>query len=224
MVDDFLTILSVRISALSEKESPATCATCSVPEPSLDRFIGRYGRYVTRSPMDFRNLCTDDLREALRRMDSKQQGGADGWRVAELKRLPSGFLDLLVELFTAVERAGRWPGALLEAVVSLIPKGQGGQPLKMRPITVTSAVYRLWAATRLRDVMAWQEDWINKCQYGFRPGFGTLDAYWEWAAALEVSLLGGEPLSGVSFDFVKCFDRVPHGISLDLAEACGMPG
>ena len=43
------------------------------------------------------------------------------------------------------------PDALLEAFITLIPKdGTDGGPRDLRPITVTSALYRLWAAARVR--------------------------------------------------------------------------
>eukprot|EP00973_Karenia_brevis_P082496 11434733-Karenia_brevis.AAC.1 len=92
----------------------------------------------------------------------------DGWRVAELKALPLPLLEALAVIFNVIEKRGRWPKALERALVSLIPKGAGSQPQDLRPISVMSAIYRLWAARRLWDLRSWQEAWIADGQHGFR--------------------------------------------------------
>ena len=37
------------------------------------------------------------------------------------------------------------------------------------------------------------------------------------------ALLAGEDLFGVSYDYAKCFDRIPHGILLRLIDELGDP-
>ena len=98
------------------------------------------------------------LREVLARMRSSQAPGMEGWRVQELKALPRHLLDRLAAFFNLVEDTGVWPKPLQRALVSLIPKGEGANPIDMRPISVMSAVYRLWACARLVDVKLWQEE------------------------------------------------------------------
>ena len=58
-----------------------------------------------------------------------------------------------------IERQGVWPESLERALVSLISKGEGDEPADLRPISVMSTIYRLWAAIRLQDVMVWPETW-----------------------------------------------------------------
>eukprot|EP01064_Diplonema_japonicum_P005968 TRINITY_DN13943_c0_g2_i1.p1 TRINITY_DN13943_c0_g2~~TRINITY_DN13943_c0_g2_i1.p1 ORF type:complete len:201 (-),score=52.53 TRINITY_DN13943_c0_g2_i1:98-700(-) len=89
-------------------------------------------------------------------------------------------------------------------------------------ITVTSAVYRLWACTRLADILLWQEKWVHDKQYGFRTGIGTEDALMDLALDIEESLLEGKPLVGVALDFAKCFDSVPQQLVMELVEDMGM--
>lgn len=45
----------------------------------------------------------------------------------------------------------------------------------------------------------------------------TEDVYWALALRLEHAALNGLPLYGVSFDYRKCFDNLPHTILLTLA-------
>ncbi|KAJ9461000.1 hypothetical protein DIPPA_30574 [Diplonema papillatum] len=108
------------------------------------------------------------------------------------------------------------------ALVSMIPKGDDGQPLNMRPITVTSCVYRLWACRRLKDVAVWQESWVEEGQHGFRPGHRGEDPLFTMTLEIERALLSGEPLCGLSLDFSKCFDRVPREIALRLMQDLGL--
>ena len=99
--------------------------------------------------MNLEGLCSDDLKRALGNMRAGSSCGVDGWRVVELQRLPAPLLARLAVFFNMVEATGAWPQALQKALVSFIPKPEGHTAKDMRPITVMSAVYRLWAAARL---------------------------------------------------------------------------
>ena len=46
----------------------------------------------------------------------------------------------------------------------------------MRPLSVLSAVYRLWARLRLEEATLWQEKWVYGLAFAFRPATGSLDA------------------------------------------------
>ena len=96
------------------------------------------------------------------------------------------------------------PQGLERAIISLILKGEGAGPLDLRPISVMSAVCRLWAASRLADVKRWQEQWAHSGQHGFRAGHSTEDVYWAFALKVEHALLTGEALCGMTLDFSKC--------------------
>ena len=190
-------------------------------EPAWGPFATRFGRRILRVPMTLADLMAADLQTTLTKQSTRCAAGMEGWRVAELKVLPTFLLDKLAQLLNNVEKSGRWPRSLERALVTLVPKGEGGQPLAMRPISVASAVYRLWAVTRLRDAMRWQEGWAHPGQHGFRPKHGTLDVYWEMALRVEDALLSGTELAGILLDYAKCFDRLPHGIMLRLASESG---
>eukprot|EP00666_Eupelagonemidae_sp_cell4sb_P005827 gene5827-biopygen9860 len=192
------------------------------PEPEWAPFAQRFGKYVERHPMKVADLTGADLRAILARMPARQAGGMEGWRVRELKALPLPLLGALARVFNAVERAGKWPTALERALMTLIPKGQGGEPDKMRPISVMSAIYRVWAAARLQSVMRWQEKWAAPGQRGSRAGHGAEDVFWKIALDIESALLRGEPFHGVTYDAVKCFDKIPQGILLKLLGKLGM--
>ena len=210
---------------LREAWSPIFRRFQDQPEPTYEAFRERFEADIAGRgcEMKLSKLDGNDLRKTLRKMKTKTSAGIEGWRMAELKQLPTPLLDKLADVFDVVERTGKWPKSLMRALISLIPKGNGDGPLEQRPITVTSCVYRLWAATRLRSLIKWQESWVTDGQHGFRPHHGTDALYWKMALRVEKALLQGDAraLWGFTIDFAKCFDRVPHEISLALATEWG---
>ncbi|KAJ9442599.1 hypothetical protein DIPPA_26124 [Diplonema papillatum] len=171
------------------------------PEPLYNLFADRFKSYIHRQPMEVEEITGADLRALLMKKSAKGACGVDGWRMAELKALPDPMLDALAELLNLVERTGEWPRALQTALVTMTPKGDDNDPVKMRPITVTSCVYRLWACRRLKDIVTWQEGWIEDGQHGFRPGHRGEDPLMTMAMEIEYALLSGDPLYGLFLDF-----------------------
>ena len=170
--------------------------------PAWSDFVNAFGDCISdTSPMSCGDLNAGMLRETLRGMANKSAPGADGWRVCELKALPDILLERLAILLNLIEQTGKWPDSLMLGLVSLISKGEGTAPDKLRPITVMSAVYRLWAATRVREVLAWQESWIQDELRGFRRASGADDIWYEQALLIEKALLEGESLCGLSLDY-----------------------
>ena len=104
----------------------------------------------------------------------------------------------------------------------MVPKGEGAEALKLRPLSVLPTVYRLWAGLRLGDAMKWQESWIHAEAYGFRTGRSAADAAALLQALLELARATGRSMSGAGLDYKKCFDLVPQRIALRLAQECGM--
>ena len=194
------------------------------PEPGFAPFLQEYADAIGRHPMAVKNIKGSDLLDLLSRRKKKSAScGVDGWRADEVKRLPLQLLNAFADFFNLVEKTGKWPGGLLTALVTLIPKDDNPSPTNLRPITVTSTIYRLWACRRLKDIMVWQEKWALDSQHGFRPGHRTDDVLMELTSMIEETLLDdSKELFMLALDFQKCFDRVPQTLTLDLAEHMGL--
>eukprot|EP00973_Karenia_brevis_P016971 2329109-Karenia_brevis.AAC.1 len=67
------------------------------------------------------------------------------------------------------------------------------QPTDLRPISVMSVVYRLWAARRLWDMKSWQESWMSDGQHGYRPLHSVEDVFAKIALEVEAAMLQGRP-------------------------------
>ena len=74
------------------------------PRGSLSKHLAwavfhlRFRAYITYAPMDLSDLTADDLDTTLAHQSVKLVAGMDGWRVAELKRLPPFLLTKLANL------------------------------------------------------------------------------------------------------------------------------
>ena len=105
-------------------------------EPSVPDFLAAYGRHLQCHPMASSEITDRRLRRRIAKMSKKTAKGLDAWGVWDLARLPMIVLGLLAQLLAAVERTGRWPGALNRGYISLVPKGEGSLPLQMRPLSM----------------------------------------------------------------------------------------
>eukprot|EP01064_Diplonema_japonicum_P017559 TRINITY_DN2571_c0_g2_i5.p1 TRINITY_DN2571_c0_g2~~TRINITY_DN2571_c0_g2_i5.p1 ORF type:complete len:294 (+),score=26.85 TRINITY_DN2571_c0_g2_i5:579-1460(+) len=192
------------------------------PEPTAEEFVRSFGGYIPYCSMSTTELTSAQLRKVLNKKQRQHCAGVDGWRLSELAHLPSELLDGFLFLFDWIETTGVWPQAILTALITMIPKSESEEPLDHRPITVSSAFYRLWACARLPAILEWQERWITPTQHGFRPKHGVDDLLFKVCAQVENARQGAEPLYGLSVDFRKCFDSVPVTLTFDLAERLGM--
>ena len=131
------------------------CAEPGSPEPEVDPFMAKFGRHIMSVPMVVSELTGEGLRKRMMKMNVKTATSTDGWAVVDLRVLPAELWNMLAELLQAVEDTGVWPRSLAEGFMALVPKGEGTGPLQMRPLSVLSMVYRIWAGFRLQDAMKW---------------------------------------------------------------------
>ena len=96
------------------------------------------------------------------------------------------------------------------------------KPVGFRPISVLSAIYRLWAKTRFEDGLAWQESWAHPQLWGCRKGRGTEAMVMHIALQLEQGGLNQKAVvGGVTYDFRKCFDLIPFQLLFRALEVRG---
>ena len=106
-----------------------------------------------------------------------------------------------------VESNGKWPSHFCWADISQIPKGEGCDTLSLRPITVTPIVHRIWAASRMRHSLSWQDKWMELGQHGSRSKNSTTDALVRISLELERAVPHNEPMFGEAVDLEKAFDK-----------------
>ena len=196
------------------------------PVPSWDNFLQKYQHLIPALPQfSLQPLSAKRLRAVLNKMSSHSAAGLDNWEVRTLKALPDQLLDALCVLYDTIESTGIWPTPLTAGYLCLIPKPDSdGSPASLRPLSILSVVYRLWASTRLQELMIWQESWAHSAQSGFRSGLDCADSWHPLALKVEQALLNGHDLAGCFLDFEKALNLLPlHEIILPLAVRMGLP-
>ena len=121
-----------------------------VRKPKVQEFVGTFRPVMKSSAMACQDLTGPSLAAAARQT-KPCAGSLDNWTPSAptaLAQWRPGVFDDLAAILNEVERTGVWPHDLTRGYTSLIPKSADGEeigPLDFRPITVLSAVYRLWA-------------------------------------------------------------------------------
>ena len=93
----------------------------------------------------------------------------------------------------------------------------------MRPLSIFSVLYRLWAGVRYQHLAAWQESWAVASLHGGRANHEATEATWDITADIEEAHLTKTPLLGALFDYSKFFDLIIRDILWPLALAFGCP-
>ena len=92
-----------------------------------------------------------------------------------------------------------------------------------RPITVLSAIYRLWSSVlSLQLLRLWQHK-LPSSIYGGVPGRSARDITFALQHRIEAALLNKEELSGFVLDLTKCFNLLPRPPLGQLLPAFGLP-
>ena len=94
--------------------------------------------------------------------------------------------------------------------------------MKLQLLTMLSQIYRIWAGMRMEDALQWQEQWIHRESYGFRPHKGAMDAATVLTLLVELAQVLDVPLVGAGTHYTKCLDLILQAILMALLELQGM--
>ena len=195
-------------------------------EPDAEAFFAQFGSVMASSSMPHTALTGSRLREAVS-SSALTAAGLDGWSFAALKAVAAccpALFDELALLLQLVEDTGCWPYSMTCAAVALIPKDSSISepgPSDLRPLSILSCLYRLWAKARLSDIVPWQDRWLADGAFGFRPGHSAEGLFFATALDLEAAEAEGHPCAGISFDLKKAFDALPPCLLIQILRRRG---
>ena len=178
--------------------------------------------YSTENPFTLPTITSQDVSEIIFNL-KPSSAGIDFWQTHELQSLGPFSIQMLAELLQAIEDSQKWPENLLEVPVATIKKGAGLSPLEIRPIALTSHLYRIWAKSRWRQRQSWHLSWVPFELKGGIADRQAIDSYFEVALELEQSQFTKHPLFGILYDYQKCFDNVSWPIDKGILTDLGMP-
>ena len=157
----------------------------------------------------------EDLHRYASRARESSTPGLDGWKPAELKRLPLAawkkrklVLDLAVEL-------KKWPSPYyvvsapaLTKIDKLDPNGDRQQvtPKTVRLLSIYTQLYRIEAGAWFVNHREWLKRNVDESWYGGLPGLEALMASWDSQMDLEEATDQGKPFLLAFLDYYKFFD------------------
>ncbi|KAK3527860.1 hypothetical protein QTP86_009416 [Hemibagrus guttatus] len=152
----------------------------------------------------------DEVRKALKRMESGKAVGPDNIPVEVWKCLGEAAVEFLTSLFNRVLESERMPEEWRRSVLVPIFKNKGDVQScsNYRGIKLMSHTMKLWervVEARLRKVVE-----ICEQQYGFMPIKSTTDAIFALRILMEKYRDGQRELHCVFVDLEKAYDRVPR--------------
>eukprot|EP00435_Cladocopium_sp_Y103_P064785 s279_g26.t1 len=147
-------------------------------EPDHDKFFNQYGKYIDSFSVTFPSLSGELLRDEFMRV-KESSPGLDDWCQTDFKLLSHcapWTIDYLCEVLQLVERQGAWPTPVISGYTTLIP--ESAEPLEhptdLRPQTVLSILFRIWARIRARQLNGhWQELFAHDGMWGGRTSRGA---------------------------------------------------
>ena len=146
--------------------------------------------------------------------------GPDGISAQHLLSLPEEGWERVTQMLNRFETLQTFPAAVQHWKVVFIPKGnapEGVSADQMRPLSVASIIYRLWARCR-----------IKQCNEVVERHLAPLQATTQLDPEIIHLVLRGEcPASsyqyGLALDYKKAFDSVNIELGLHLLERVGLP-
>ena len=173
----------------------------------------------------FSEYCTGaEVSEAIRQSKAARARGPDNWSNEDLKNLPPTLVSQLCGVFNACLEQGVWRLSLLESTVALLPKDEVVQGLDdTRPVTVLSAVYRIWSRIVTRNFLHNAHSFLPCSIQGNRQQASSV-----WLAShvqlqLEHALWFGLECNVASVDLKKAFNLISRVILRHTSHKFGVP-
>ena len=180
---------------------------------------------VPESPgIELPPVTAKDICDSVGELKAISMRGADGWSYGELKMIPAVAFNSLAAIFGWIESNRRWPTVLAQWFIILLRKSEVDTPSRsdLRPITVASSLYRLWARIRARRILAI----LRERGTGMvRVNLPTTTIWGFVSDFLDFhDHLGDESHpSGIVLDIVKAFNTLNRAILRELMRKAGIP-
>eukprot|EP00438_Fugacium_kawagutii_P018743 Skav223994 [mRNA] locus=scaffold1943:122578:125868:- [translate_table: standard] len=164
-----------------------------------------------------------EWRYAIARTKTNTARGACGFSRPELGAMHDDLLSLLIDIFNSMGNSP-FPEWFMLSRVVLVPKQPDAKHFAdMRPITVCSLLFRLWAKVVARRLLLTWKRQIPSSVVGAMPGRSGSQLSLSTSLSIENALTVGTEMGGFNLDITKCFNtfgRVPLGFFM---QRHGMP-
>ena len=200
----------------------------SAEELNVDAWCAKHLTYCDAvQQVELPPITVEDLKKALATKKEHSAPGPDSWRVAELRQLPDEAWCQFVELMGLAEHYGTLPETMTYAWMADLAKDTTPVPAtSVRPISLTSVVYRAYIAARTRHLQSWSQSQFHKWQRAYVPGRSPYKDMFGVAAKMDVAALrreGHQYLAVVSLDATKAFPSANRSVMWRVLKHHGFP-
>ena len=181
---------------------------------------------LRRPPVEISVMAANHIHKAAAKMRGRS-AGPDGWSGSEIADLPLCIFEDVSKMFQLFETAGITPTCWKLAKQVHLPKqtAPGARASgavsasKLRPVTVLSTWYRLWARSRLttHEIKTWVQAWWPEDAVGGKVGGEVFDCL----ADIDEACQQDQFLA--SLDFSLAFDHVHPRLVKNAFRALGLP-
>ena len=187
------------------------------------RVIWPYVSHLSHQP-HVPDITARDLYDQIHRRKPEAAPGLDGWRTAELQRLPWFAFVPVALLFNQIEKElTPLPQVLTIAKQMVLNKNGDPSPMQKRLITLLPALLLSYSGLRLRQLQSWQPSILPTNLCGAIKGRTMTAVHTQLRLDLDIAKRDSTPLVGLKLDKSKCFDRLIPAMAGVLMLAFGLP-
>ena len=170
-------------------------------------------------------ISAEEVKAQLQRLPSASAPGPDRLPYKVWKAI-DGDGSLLARIFEICRRERKIPSSWKKSTTILLyKKGDEKVPSNWRPISLQSAIYKIYAAIWAKRLASWAREAgaISPSQKGFIPGEGCLEHSFLVRSMMEDARRKRRPLHLVWFDLRNAFGSVPHELLWFSLRSVGVP-
>ena len=123
----------------------------------VDRFFEKYDAHIYKAPAsEIEPITWQDLKYACTH-GAYTVGGVDGWTKEDLAWISDLGNQCLARFYSQLETTQHWPTSTTTARAVFLSKdtSDAASPMAYRILKITSALYRLWASVRVKNIEKW---------------------------------------------------------------------
>ena len=174
--------------------------------------------------MTYQPITPDMLSVAIQSTKTKSARGADGFTTLDLRKLPLCVWALLCRIFFHIEKySGEWPNLWTLAKTLCLPKSETTKsPMDIRPITILSKTYRIWAKIRGKQIAQHLAEMVPATIGGPCKGISSELIAQFTSIEIENALYTDTRIQGMVLDLVKCYNAIPREPLYQILERLGV--
>ena len=172
----------------------------------------------------FHPVTLYECKKIVRSLNTKKPLGPSNIPAWALKDSLNVIAEPLTFLINAFLEQGKFPNHLERAhVVPIYKNGDAEEPNNYRPISITSALSKVFEKLICNQILEHLErnNLLSQIQFGFRAKYSTTDALLYATEKIRSDIDNNKMVAAAFLDLSKAFDSISHEILLEKLENLG---